>query len=408
MPATGPDRLPQEPPYGPPFETPDPLDAPAAQPTPHRHRLWPTAVVAMFAAVLGGLVVIAALALTGNFNDEPITVVAPPAPTVPQTIVQPPTTAIIPGTADGDVAVVVAEKVVPSIVTVDVGSVDAGALVATGSGSGVVFDREGHVITNHHVVADAEAASVVLHDGRSYEAEIIGSDELTDLAVLKIDATDLTPIDIGEATSLVIGETAIAVGNPLGQEGGASLTVGVISALDRIVAFGSGETLYGMLQTDAPINSGSSGGALVDGDGTLIGITSAIGVSDAGAEGIGYAIPVELVQRVTDEVIETGMVRHSFLGIEGGNHFTETADGAIAPAGAVINSLLGDESAAAVAGLEDGDVIVRVGESSVDSMQDLVVALRLYRVGEEVEVEVIRDGATVSHTVTLIERPENP
>jgi S1-C subfamily serine protease len=362
----------------------------------------------MLAAVLGGLVVIAALALTGNFDDEPITVVAPPAPTVPPTIVQAPTTESIPGTANDDVAVVVAQKVVPSIVTVDVGSVDDGALVATGSGSGVVLDHEGHVITNHHVVADAAAASVVLHDGRSYEADIIGSDALTDLAVLKIEATDLTPIDIGEATTLVIGETAIAVGNPLGQEGGASLTVGVISALDRIVAFGTSDILYGMLQTDAPINSGSSGGALVDGEGALIGITSAIGVSNAGAEGIGYAIPVELAQRVTDEIIETGLVRHSFLGIEGGNHFTETADGAIAPAGAVINSLLGGESAAAAAGLEDGDVIVRVGESSVTSMQDLVVALRLYRVGEEVEVEVIRDGAAVSRTVTLIERPENP
>jgi S1-C subfamily serine protease len=354
---------------------------------------------------VGAAAVIGILALSGTFDEEPVTIVAP---AVPPAVVQNPSTEIITGAADGGIAQAVGKKVVPSIVTVQVGTITDGTFIAEATGSGVILDQEGHVVTNHHVVADADAASVTLHNGLIYEAEIIGTDPVTDLAVLKIDAAAITSIENGEATDLTIGQTAIAIGNPLGQVGGASLTVGVISALDRIVEFGPNEpSLYGMLQTDAPINSGSSGGALVDAEGKLIGITSAIGVSQAGAEGIGYAIPVELVQRVTNEIIETGQVHHTFLGIMGGDHLTETPDGALAPAGAVIDSLFGDDSAAATAGLEDGDVIIRVGDSPVTSMQDLVVALRLYRIDDTVEVEVDRGGTRLTRSVILIERPDD-
>ena len=236
---------------------------------------------------------------------------------------------------------------------------------------------------------------------------MIGSDPLTDLAVLRIDATNLTPIELGSTEGLAVGQPAVAVGNPLGQEGGASLTVGVLSAFNRDVQFSDGSRLSGMLQTDAPITQGSSGGALVDINGELIGITSAIGVSEAGAEGIGYATPVEIVQRVTDEIIETGGVRHAFLGIEGQDFLASQPDGALKPAGAEIATLLAD-SAAGDAGLEAGDVIIRMDDQEVLTMQDLVLSLRLYRVGNEVEFAVERDGRIVTATVVLGERPDDP
>ena len=195
--------------------------------------------------------------------------------------------------------------------------------------------------------------------------------------------------------------------NPLGQEGGASLTVGVLSAFNRDVVFSDGSRLSGMIQTDAPITQGSSGGALVDIDGALIGITSAIGVSEAGAEGIGYATPVEIVQRITDEIIDTGIVRHAFLGIEGQDHLATQADGAVKPDGAEIATLLSD-SAAGDAGLQQGDIIIRMDDVEVTTMQDLVLALRRYRVGSEVELEVVRNGQNVSAVVVLGERPDDP
>jgi S1-C subfamily serine protease len=161
-----------------------------------------------------------------------------------------------------------------------------------------------------------------------------------------------------------------------------------------------------MLQTDAPITNGSSGGALVDEEGRLIGITSAIGLSEAGAEGIGYAIPVDLVQRVTDEIIETGEVRHAFLGISGRPFIEDAPDGAQIPAGAEIDEINPEGGAADRAGLEAGDVIVAIEGIEIRTMSDLVVQLRLYRVGETIDLEVQRPDGIVIVPVTLDERPD--
>jgi serine protease Do len=223
--------------------------------------------------------------------------------------------------------------------------------------------------------------------------------------VLEIDATNLPAIEIGSTTELQIGETTIAVGNPLGLEGGASLTVGVLSAFNRRVDLSVDQALFGMLQTDAPITQGSSGGALVDKQGRLIGITTAIGVSSAGAEGIGFATPVELVTRITDEIIETGSVRHAFLGVTGESYIEEGADGVMRPGGALLASFVGDVSAAEEAGLEVGDRIVAVDGEEIRTMQDLINLLRLYRVGDVIEFDIIRDGEQLSAAVTLGERP---
>jgi S1-C subfamily serine protease len=180
----------------------------------------------------------------------------------------------------------------------------------------------------------------------------------------------------------------------------------VLSALSRRVEFDDDTALFGMLQTDAPITNGSSGGALVDEEGRLIGITSAIGVSQAGAEGIGYAIPVDLVRRVTDELIATGTVHHAFLGILGGDYIETGTDGALIPAGAQIIDVDPVDGAAGRAGLLTDDVIVGMEGVEIKTMNELVIQLRLHRVGETIDVRILRADTELTVPVTLDERPD--
>jgi putative serine protease PepD len=376
------------------------------QPTPKQSNIS-TGVVAFISAVVGAIAVVGLLAKLGLFTSESTeAAAAAPIPTA-TTIVRQVTTEIVTSPLGRGVAEAVGSKVLPSVVTVEVGDLDDETLTLNGSGSGVILE-DGYIVTNHHVVEGATVARVVLQDGRTYDTEIIGSDAYTDLAVLRVDVDGLTPIEFGDADDLAIGRLAVAVGNPLGQDGGSSLTVGVISALSRTVDFGDSPALFGMLQTDAPITSGSSGGALVDENGKLIGITAAIGVSQAGAEGIGYAIPVELVQRITSEIIETGGAKHSFIGIYGADYVITADDGALTPGGAEIADFVEGESAAADAGLLVGDAIVDVEGVDVRTMEDLVIQLRLFHVGDEVLITVNRDGSPVTAVVRLDERPDDP
>ncbi len=413
-----PGPAPESPEIQPPTERIEPHPAPWVTPQPAppvqtssgpegRRSAISTGVVAFIAAVLGAVAVTGLLAMLGLFNETPPEPVAAEDSTTVTTLVERVITEIVAGDATMSVAEAVAVKVVPSVVTVEVGDLEEDVLTLTGSGSGVILD-DGYIITNDHVIEGATVSRVVLQDGRTYDAEIVGADDYTDLAVLKVDVEGLTPIEFGSTEDLAIGQTAIAVGNPLGQEGGASLTEGVISALSRMVQFGGESVLYGMLQTDAPITSGSSGGALVDASGDLIGITSAIGVGRGGAEGIGYAIPIELVRRVTSEIIETGTVHHTFLGIYGQDYVKTADDGALTPGGAEIAELWEDGSPAGDAGFKPGDVIVDVDGTPIRTMEDLVVTLRLYRVGDEIEVTVMRGDEPVTADVTLVERPEDP
>jgi putative serine protease PepD len=302
-------------------------------------------------------------------------------------------------------AAAVARRVIPSIVTVEVSSATAGEFLAEASGSGVVLRADGLLVTNQHVIAGAKQVRVIFSDGHTYPAEVAGADEATDLAVLRVAATGLTPIAIGSTTSLSVGDIAIAVGSPLGLAGGPSVTEGVVSAFNRRVAADQGAEMFGMLQTDAPITRGSSGGALVDDEGRLIGITTAIGVSDVGAEGLGFAIPVELVTRVTDDLIATGKATHPFLGITGTTFFRTEADGSTMPAGVSVVSVMPD-TAAADAGVEVGDLLLSYDGTPVTVMEQLVVALRLYRVGDKVAFQIDRGGTPVTVEVTLAERPE--
>lgn len=308
-------------------------------------------------------------------------------PSVPD--VSPPTDlAPVPDVAD---AVAIGEKVIPSIVTVEV--INGGRVVA--SGSGVILSDDGYIATNDHVVSVGTTFQVVLSDGRTtYQATLVGTDPLTDLAVLDIGAAGLTPIELGSAAALSVGDAAVAVGSPLGLEGGPSLTVGVVSAFGRQVQTGPTEQLFGMIQTDAPITSGSSGGALVDGAGRLIGITTAVGVSDVGVEGIGFATPVEIVSRVVTELIAEGAVDHAFLGITGTTTFESNGDGANVASGVEIGSVE-STSAAALAGLDAGDVITSIDGVAVETMDELIVALRVMFPGDEVILTVNGDPVAV-------------
>ncbi len=272
-----------------------------------------------------------------------------------------------------------------------------------------MLTTDGLIATNAHVVDGADRVRVVFGNGRVYEAELIGADSRTDLAVLQIGATGLAPIEIGSTDKAAIGEVAIAIGSPLGLVGGPSVTVGVVSAFGRRVETGPGETdiLFDMIQTDAPITQGSSGGALVDEQGRLLGITSAIGVSSSGAEGIGFAIPAELVTRITDEIIETGDVKHAFLGVTLGVAFDETADGAQIPAGAFVIDFPVEPSAARQAGIEAGDLIIGYNGSQIATQEELISGLRRLRAGDTVTLKVIRDTDVLEVDVVLATFPED-
>jgi S1-C subfamily serine protease len=359
-------------------------------------------VVAILGGLIGSLLTVAALSLAGVFS-EPDT-----APT-PTTITPVPATGQVPVPVptQGITAVaLIAELVRPSIVTVEVGNGDGVTNVADGTGSGVVYSAEGYVLTNNHVVEDAEFVRVIFLDGRIYQAEVVGADPLTDVAVIKVATPNLTPIELARIEDVRIGDPAIAVGNPLGLGGGPSVTFGIVSAFNRQLMVTASEELFGLIQTDAPITRGSSGGALLDGEGRLIGITTAIGVSDVGAEGLGFAVPVNIVVGIAEDLIREGEVQHAFLGIVGEDAFELTEDDARLPTGAHIVSIE-PGSAIGDAGAQVGDTIVSLNGAPVANMTELVATLRTYRAGETVQIKILRDTAQLDLRVLLNRRPDD-
>ncbi|MCU0282106.1 MAG: S1C family serine protease [Acidimicrobiia bacterium] len=369
-----------------PFPAPAPRLTPPPPPRARRHG-WRYALVGLAAGALGAGLVAGAFLLWFDQGSSGQTAL-------------PIETRIIEGTGAVQAAEV-ARIVLPSIVTVEVQD----ATGAEASGSGVVLTADGLLVTNAHVVAGAAQVRVVFAGGRAYSAEVVGLDAVTDLAVLRIAASGLIPIALGSSEDLEIGDPAIAVGSPLGLQGGPSVTVGVVSAFDRQLQTGADEALFGLIQTDAPITRGSSGGALVDSAGRLIGITAAIGISDVGAEGLGFAIPVELMTVVTDQIIAQGRADHPFLGIQGTTYFRQEADGSTVPAGVAVDKIF-ENTAAEAAGVEAGDIILSVAGEPLATMEQLVVMVRFYRVGEIVELEIDRGGVPMTIPVTLMERPE--
>lgn len=309
----------------------------------------------------------------------------------------------------------VTAAVTPSVVSITVAAGGSG-----GEGSGVVLDKEGHVLTNHHVVSgagDDATITVTLSDGKTYRASIAGEDASTDLAVLTLEdpPDDLQPITVGSSSGLEVGDPVMAVGNPLGLSG--TVTTGIVSALDRPVTtssteseqqdpFGqqqSSQVVTSAIQTSAAVNPGNSGGALVDAAGRLVGINSSIASlgsssGQSGSIGIGFAIPVDEAQWIAEQLIEDGQAEHAFLGVTPSDGTAEL--GSATRSGAQIRSV-SDGSPAAEAGLQEGDLVVGVDDSTVTSAESLVGIIHSHRIGTKVSLAVVRDGEEQTIDVTL-------
>jgi putative serine protease PepD len=317
-----------------------------------------------------------------------------------------------------------------SVVSPSVVSIAATTAQGGGQGSGVVIDKT-HVLTNNHVVAGAQKLTVTLADGRTYEAEVRGTDPSTDLAVITVKnaPSDLTPVAIGNSDKIAVGDPVMAVGNPLGLAG--TVTTGIVSALNRPVTTeaespapsdGSqldpngqqqpaGETVVtNAIQTSAAINPGNSGGALVNAGGQLIGINSAIaslGASSGGQSGsigIGFAIPVNEATSIAKQLIDKGAAAHAYLGVTPQDG--SASDGSATRAGAEVTSV-GDGTPAAAAGLEAGDVIIAVDGKPVDSADSLVGHVREKTTGDRVTLTVLRDGKSIQVKATLAAKPSS-
>ena len=300
----------------------------------------------------------------------------------------------------GDVNVAdIAEAVTPSIVRVEV--YRSGQ--SLGSGSGVIFRDDGHLSTNAHVVRDGDAVRVVMANGELLDAELVGTDTLTDIAVIRISergSAPFVPATLGSSEELRAGEPAIAIGSPLRLLGGPTVTVGVVSAVNRRLQSPNGDWLYDLVQTDAPISPGSSGGALVDSSGALVGITTVIAVSEVGAEGLGFATPVEIAHGVAVDLMTWGDARHGLLGLRGEDASLED----LTPTGRLSGVVVRDVDPggpAAAAAIRVGDIILSLDAERIDGMSDLVVEARLLDPGEETIVELFRDGEFLVVSVTV-------
>lgn len=381
-----------------PEPTPSVVDLPPPPP-PEPERKWRRWVIPTLAGFVGAVLALAGAAVIWNVARGDATVAPTTIPTTERVVV---TEILTPESLDVSTqAAAAARRVIPSVVTVQITD---GARI-TASGSGVILDEEnGYIVTNQHVIESEPSVDIVLADGRRYQGIVLGTDILTDLAVVRIDADGLTAIETGSTDDLMIGDGAVAIGNPLGLGGGPTVTVGVLSAFDRMVQGDTvEEDLFGMLQTDAPFTRGSSGGALVDLEGKLIGITTAVGVSDLGAEGLGFATPVEVMRRVTAEIIESGASRHAFLGIEGATSLAVRDDGGQIPVGVLVSRLVADSSAGA-SGVLEGDIITTVDGTPVRTMEQLISRLRRFSPGEQISLELERDGEPIVLEFLLGER----
>ncbi len=342
--------------------------------------------IAVLSGLISSLLTTGLIAVAGGFKDRTVT-----HRSVEKEAALP-VSATVRGNGSNPGIVEIAERVRPAIVQIEVEGVEG-----IGTGSGVLLRTDGHVLTNHHVIDGADKITVVMADGQERAGKLIGGDPDTDVAVVKVDGVSLPTATLGSALNLKVGNQAIAIGSPLGLAGGPSLSVGVVSALGRQVDSREGPPLLDMIQTDAPIAPGSSGGALLDSTGSVIGITTAIAVSDVGAEGLGFATPIDIARDVAEQLITTGKVVHVWLGIEG-----EDGTG---NSGALVRRIRSD-SPAAKAGVKERDVITSVAGKPVTSMSALVVALRTRKPGQVVSIGLSRDGKPLTVEATLVERPK--
>lgn len=280
--------------------------------------------------------------------------------------------------------------------------------IPQGSGSGFVWDKEGHVVTNFHVIEDADKATITLSDQTTWEADLVGYAREKDLAILRIKAPrdKLVPIPLGTSEDLMVGQSVFAIGNPFGLD--QTLTTGIISALGREIKSRSGTPIRDVIQTDAAINPGNSGGPLLDSQGRLIGVNTAIYSPSGAYAGIGFSIPVDQVNWVVSDLIKYGKLQRPTLGVD---LFTQSIVSRAGIEGAVVSNVQ-TGSAAARAGIQPtsrnrrgeivlGDIIIAINEEKIKTNVDLLLALEKFKSGDEIEVTVLRGEETKKMKVVL-------
>jgi putative serine protease PepD len=320
------------------------------------------------------------------------------------------------------------ERVAPSVVSITTQVLRQdfflNVVPEEGSGSGFVLDKEGHILTNYHVIEGAERIDVAFGDQLSARAEVVGYDARNDVAMLKVNLPPaaLLPVNLGESDNLQVGQWAIAIGNPFGQFG-RTLTTGVISALGRSLQGPDGRTISGVIQTDAAINKGNSGGPLLDSSGRVIGINSAIFSPTGTSAGVGFAVPVDTIKRMLPDLLEVGRYRHPWLGVRYAYNITPgLAEVLKLPTntGLLLVQLYGGSplAGAGVLGAQrqvvigrervytGGDILIAADGQAVSNLDQLEALLeRNYRVGDSVTLTIIREGQTQDVTVELVEEP---
>jgi S1-C subfamily serine protease len=353
-----------------------------------------------------------------------------PATSTPQSQPTPvPESLIIDADAEEQLLINIYERVNPAVVNIDVAVQALDDLSGIGSGSGFVIDKQGHIVTNNHVVEDADQLHVTFSDGIVAEARLVARDEDSDLAVIKVDVDPdrLVPLELGNSSSLRVGQRVIAIGNP--WDLGGTMTVGIVSALGRtlparITADLGFYSIPDLIQTDAAINPGNSGGPLVDSRGRVVGVNTAIRSEDRSNSGVGFAVPVDIVKRVVPALIDAGRYRYPYLGITANGNVTvaELSTELDLPAqrGVLISEVSSGQPAAR-AGLRGGtdeysflgqrvtiggDIILAIDGYELRDFDDLIAYLvRETSVGQEVVLTILRDGETLQVSLTLGERP---
>lgn len=321
-----------------------------------------------------------------------------------------------------DTAVYSANKILPSIVGIEV-EYNVNSLIsmfgkqtqsstATASGSGIIISEDGYILTNNHIVASSSAESyyevseatkltvTLFNDETKYDAKIVGTDEQTDLAVIKIEKSGLSKAEFADSDNIKVGEFAMAVGNPLGMQ--SSITCGVISAINREVTDSDGKK-FTLIQTDAAINSGNSGGALVNSEGKVIGINT-LKLSGTGIEGMGFAIPINSTTDITSQLIQYSKVRRPYIGISGMDLSEQLAKANHLVVGIYVKSI-DDFSAGEKAGIKIGDVIIEADGKKITSMDELNKIKNSHQIGDEMKIKVNRNGEEKELTITLGEQP---
>jgi S1-C subfamily serine protease len=366
---------------------------------------------ALLSAILASGGTVLALAASGALDRQVTSVTTPAGSNA---------AAIQPVTIDESSATInVAAKVSPAVVRITVtgaaGSGNSGVIPETGVGSGIIYDSNGWILTNKHVVEGGEKFDVELKDGRVFSGKVYGTDTLTDLAIVKIDATGLTAAAIGESDALKVGELVVAIGSPLGTYSN-SVTSGIVSATGRtITTDGSTKPLNNLIQTDAAINPGNSGGPLLDADGNVIGINTAIA---SGSNGIGFAIPIDIARPIMAEAVAGQALARPYMGISfvsidrqfATDHKLSVMQGAYvggtdANGQPTVGVVAG--APAATAGIKDGDIITAVGGKTIDSEHPLDATLSQFSPGQTIDVTLLRDGQTITVHVTLATRPSD-